>query len=84
MANNFTNPGSLVASFAKCCDIFLKDGINMNGVEGKIIMLPQAEIITFDLIGCLVDWDDFIVMIPWGNVAYVVPNLQGKEGKDNA
>jgi hypothetical protein len=67
-----TNPGSLVSSLGKS-NIHLHDGLFLSNVDGRVILLAEAEIVAFDLIGALVEFDSELVFIPWGNIAYIEP-----------
>lgn len=59
----------------KKCDVTLKNGVTILEVP-DVIFLPFAELVEYDVIGGLFDFDGHVFFIPWNNVI----NLQISEG----
>lgn len=60
---------NILDSFKKC-SVFLREGINKDGVE-NIVYLHDAEMKAFDIIGGLFDFEGEEFFIPWGNINYL-------------
>jgi hypothetical protein len=73
MANN------IIDTFKKCCTVFLAEdrGVYIPDCPDPIIVLPQVEIVQFDLVGFVVDFEGEVMFIPWGNVTCIKPDMGG-------
>jgi hypothetical protein len=77
---------NIVDTFKKSCNIFLKadSGIEVPDVPDPVVFLAEVEIIQFDLVGFMVDFEGEVLFIPWGSVKYIDALAWGTTNEFNA
>lgn len=71
---------NIVDQFKKNCTVVLREGVRLHGIPDPVVVMAGIEIQMFDMIGILVDVNDTVLFIPWGNVICIDTLPEPTEG----